>query len=510
MFLGMFGLIVCLSFSPQNLGQGNDPRKEAECLYWQGDFAGAAAAYRQILQEDPCSCLAHCGLGRSLLKDEKITEAHRATEEALQHCPSDPMIFSLAGDLFFREAGFQKSLSYYQEAIDVDPKNARGHFGIGKILLSEFNWKSAFVSFARAYELDPEDPEILFQWAITRKNRADKVMLLEKYLKLATNEDPLVIRKVKSTLALYKSIGDQKIFQLSDPPKSAQIKLSAAGEDPLRPRGYQVYLRFNHGDPHPLLLDSAANSVIIDKKTADKNGVRFLCSSEVMGSGDEGEKESYYGWADDIEIGPLKFKNCVVQVTEKKVLPGKLGVVNLSLFARYLIKLDYPAKRMDLSTLPAKTTLPQGDEDSWFQADRMLDETRNGYVPVRGLGFWLAVETGIDRKKKGLFVFDSGSSRSLISEQMARAVTKPHQDDSMAVRGLSGKVNRVFRTPPLALEFCNFRSDPQELVSFDFGKLSKSLGTEISGLIGDSTLRHLSLWINYRDGLMKIEFKPHL
>jgi hypothetical protein len=503
-------LLAYLGFLPRGLGQGNDLLREAECLYWQGDFAGAASLYRQILKEDPHSCLAHYGLGRSLLKDEKVTEAHQAAEEALQQCPSDPMTFSLAGDLFFREAEFQKSLHFYKEAITADPKNARGHFGIGKILLSEFNWKSAFISLGRAYELDPEDPEILFQWAITRKNRADKVALLEKYLKLATNEDPIVLRKVKSTLALYKSIEEQKIFQLLDPPPNALIKLSPAGEDPLRPRGYQVYLRFNHGDPHPLLLDSAASSIIIDKKTAEKNGVRFLCFSEVMGSGDEGEKESYFGWVDDIEIGPLKFKNCVVQVTEKKTLPGRLGVVNLSLFARYLIQLDYPSKRMHLKTLPAKPALPSVEEDSWFQADRMLDETRNGYLPVRGFSFWLAVETRIDRKKEGLFVFDSGSSRSLISEQMARVVTKTHQDDSMAVRGLSGKVNRVFRTPPLALEFCNFRSDPQELVSFDFGKLNKSLGTEISGLIGDSTLRHLNLWINYRDGLMKIEFKPHL
>ncbi len=503
-------LIVSLCFSPQVFGQGIDLRKEAECLYWQRDFAGAVAVYRQILNEDPHSSLANYGLGRSLLKDEKIAEARTATEEALQQCPSDPMILSLAGDLFFRQADFQKSLNFYRESITIDPNSARGHFGTGKILLSEFNWKSAFVAFGRAYQLDPEEPEILFQWAITRKNRVDKVTLLEKYLKRATNEDPVVLRHVKSTLALYKSIGEQKIFQLLDPPKSALIKLSPAGEDPLRPRGYQIYVRLNHGDSHPLLLDSAANSIIIDKKVAEKSGVRFLCSSEVMGSGDEGEKASYYGWADDIEIGPLEFKNCVVQVTEKKVLPGKLGVVNLSLFARFLIKLDYPAKRMELTTLPANPALPTGEADSWVQADRMLDETRNGYVPVRTFSNWLVVETKIDRKKEGLFVFDSGSSRSLISEEMARAITKPSRDDSLNVRGLSGKVNQVFRTPPLALEFGNFRSDPQELIAFNFNKLDKSLGTEISGLLGDSTLRHLNLWINYRDGLMKIEFKPHL
>jgi tetratricopeptide (TPR) repeat protein len=139
MILWLFGLIVYLSFSFQVFGQENDLRKEAECLYWQGDFAAAVTTYRQILKEDPRSCSAHYGLGRSFLKDEKVSETHTATEEALRQCSSDPRIFSLAGDLFFREADFQKSLHFYQEAITADPNNARGHFGIGKILLSEFN-----------------------------------------------------------------------------------------------------------------------------------------------------------------------------------------------------------------------------------------------------------------------------------------------------------------------------------------------------------------------------------
>jgi len=47
------------------------------------------------------------------------------------------------------------------------------------------------------------------------------------------------------------------------------------------------------------------------------------------------------------------------------------------------------------------------------------------------------------------------------------------------------------------------------LISFDTSGLSKAAGIEISGFLGNTVLRELSISIDYRDGLIKFAYDPN-
>lgn len=78
----------------------------------------------------------------------------------------------------------------------------------------------------------------------------------------------------------------------------------------------------------------------------------------------------------------------------------------------------------------------------------------------------------------------------------------------MAVRGLAGSVNKVFRADKARLRFGHLEQQNQDLVSFDLTHLSDRIGTEVSGLLGFAMLRMLDIRIDYRDGLVDFSYDP--
>jgi hypothetical protein len=73
---------------------------------------------------------------------------------------------------------------------------------------------------------------------------------------------------------------------------------------------------------------------------------------------------------------------------------------------------------------------------------------------------------------------------------------------------MSGSVSNVFTTDETVLQFGRFRQPHENMITFDLHALSKDLGTEISGLIGFATLKKMTMTIDYRDGVVRFDYKP--
>src|SRR3954471_14675972 len=67
-----------------------------------------------------------------LLKD-RVEEA----EALLEKQPRNAETIALRGEIEFRKGNFDKADSFYKEALKSDPKNARAHFGLGKLAMSK-------------------------------------------------------------------------------------------------------------------------------------------------------------------------------------------------------------------------------------------------------------------------------------------------------------------------------------------------------------------------------------
>ena len=87
----------------------------------------------------------------------------------------------------------------------------------------------------------------------------------------------------------------------------------------------------------------------------------------------------------------------------------------------------------------------------------------------------------------------------------AKEVTKISNSDA-TVKGLSGSVKNVYSASKATLVFSHFKQERQDLLTFDLTRLSDSVGTEVSGVLGFAMLRVLDIKIDYRDGLVNFTY----
>jgi hypothetical protein len=130
------------------------------------------------------------------------------------------------------------------------------------------------------------------------------------------------------------------------------------------------------------------------------------------------------------------------------------------------------------------------------------------YTQVYQFGQQLLIPTMMNDQTVRLFAIDTGSSASLLSLRAAKEFTKVHCESNIQVEGLSGRVAKVYTTDHALLQFGSLRQKDQTLVTFDLSGLSDDVGTEVSGILGMTTLYLLDIRIDYRDGIVDFKYNP--
>src|SRR5436190_855776 len=143
-------------------------------------------------------------VGDLLIRDE-IQEA----ENILNKQPKTATNVAFRGEIEFRRGHFDQADALYREALKLDAKDARTHFGLGKLALGRVKTKVAVQEFKRAVELDPKEP-IYHLYAGEAfgldKKYTEQRKQLEEYLKLNPNDEDRVT-EAKAGLETLKAFG---------------------------------------------------------------------------------------------------------------------------------------------------------------------------------------------------------------------------------------------------------------------------------------------------------------
>jgi hypothetical protein len=210
------------------------------------------------------------------------------------------------------------------------------------------------------------------------------------------------------------------------------------------------------------------------------------------------------------------------------------------------VTLDYPMQKLELGPLPPRPS-DSGPQTPTLQTDQGADEdaseassggdtaTNSGgkasvpappaqkgpqdryvapemktYSRIYRVGHQLLIPTSLNlNPNRKLFILDTGAWSTTISPEAAREFTKLHSDNDYTVRGISGKVQKVYTADNVNFYFANIKQPAKEVVSFDTSNISKNTGLEVSGFIGAATLAQLTMHIDYRDGLVKFDYDPN-
>ena len=501
-----------------------DPLAEALHNYRTGKFDDAIEKYNQVLATNPKSTDALAGLVRTYLKQNNVDKAEEAADRAIAADPSSTVAQTAQAEVYFRQGKIVEAEQQLVKVVNTGELNARAYWGLARVRSAISMHKKAKDLLERAHAFDPSDPDIQRYWMDTLK-RPERIKALETYLASPTNDDSDMREGMTKYLNLMKDREQHsdRRCRLVNKVDATSVPLLRMMMDPTHMHGYGLNVKFNDQNAR-LLLDTGAGGLLVKKSIAEKAGIKPVVQAKVGGIGDKSDMDAYLGYADSIRIGNLEFQNCLVAVTQKTLEGGDDGLIGADVFSDYLVGIDFTNEKLKLDPLPKrpnetasvsslKTVSEDEDDDESTDPkqlrgpqDRYIAPEMQNYTRVYRFGHNLLIPTRVSEIPAKLFLIDTGSFTNAISPTAAREVTHVHVEPGIKIRGLSGSVNKVMTADKAILQFSRFRQENQELISWDFTKISKSLGTEVSGFLGFATLRMFEMKIDYRDGLVDFIF----
>lgn len=490
-------LLVAVLFAPALRAQTTPDAQanslsSARTLFKQAKFREAAAAYRSLIEKTP-SAEAYSGLVQSWLKLDDVKAADESSKQALAAFPSSAIILAARGDVEFRQGLIPEAEDEYKAALKLDEKCARAWLGQGKVDAVFARRSQAKVAIAKAHELDPDDGDALYEWAL-RQPYPENVAALEKHLAEFHNDEETE-RHEREYKEFIKALAGRNVWVPARDVERTEIKLESLtiGATMVR-RGYGIRVRLNDKATVTLLLDTGSSGVIITRKLAEKIGARKLSEQALEGVGKSGGSVGYKAWVDKIVIGELEFHDCFVHATPREIAQVD-GTIGTDVFEKYLVTVDFPGRKLRLDPLPAAASANTASG---------LDSLTQAF----NFGHFLLLPTEIGKKTSGLFVLDSGANANTISPELAKSMPEMRLINT-PVSGASGVANSAFMADDATLRFGGVRKTGERISTVDLHSVSKDLGVEISGQIGFSTLEEMKVLINYHNGSVGFVSKTH-
>lgn len=507
---------------------------EALALYQSGKFAAAAEKYRMVLASDAKNSDAYAGLIETLLKQKDIEQARAIVDKAIQNADS-PKLRVARAEVEYREGSITSAEREWVNNVNSDHPEARAYLGIAKLSSAFSLHKRARAMTERAYAIDPNDADVRKAWMSTL-SRSQRVKFLEAYLAQNTADDHDTQTSLRQYLDYLKARlnGPKVSCHLVSKVTSTETNMISLLTDPQHLRGFG--LEVGIGDrKSKLLLDTGAGGILINRRLAEKAGLTRISDTSIRGIGDKGAIGGYVVMAPSIKVGGLEFQNCPIEVMDRRTVADEDGLIGADVFDDFLIDLDFAHQKLRLKELPRRPDQPQQDlvlnaedEDDAPDAsasensksdkaqkpathgpfDRYVAPEMKEYTTVLRYGHMLLIPTFVEQEKQArFFLIDSGAFTTQLSLNTARAVTKVHNEENWHVKGLNGEVNKVYNADKATLTFAHLRQPTEGALVLDLKGISDDVGIEMGGILGLTTLRFLDIKVDYRDGLVWMDYQ---
>ncbi|HVP49895.1 MAG TPA: aspartyl protease family protein [Candidatus Bathyarchaeia archaeon] len=541
------GILASCLIASHCLGQEQKPQTnpvlaEADRLQQAGNLGEAIAKYREVLKAEPNLAPAQAGLIRAYLRDEQTGAAYDLATTALAAQPNSAMLLSAMGFVRYRRGEITEAEKSFLAARKVDPNLADAYLGLNRVYRTALLYRMAYDQVQKAHLIAPGDPAVQRAW-MSLLPRSERIKALEAYLGAPHPENREENANLQAWLNYLKATAGQPVHacKLANAVTATETPLHAMLRDPKHMNGYGLVVKLNDHSQR-LLLDTGAGGITINRRAAERAGLKRISKFEFGGIGDKGNREAYFALVDSIHVGELEFKDCVVTVTEKSMGLDEDGLIGADVFSSYVVDVDFPAEKLRLTPLPkrpedkeekaslsSEAASDADDETEGSESKPTAEEGKGGadkqlapqipkdryvapemvkWARVFRIGHDLLIPTKVNDSKSMLFILDTGAFSNTMSAAAAREVTKVRGDDTIRVKGLSGEVNKVYSADDVMLQFGNMRQPNKDLVTFDFSNISRNLGVEVSGFLGFATFRVVEMKIDYRDGLVEFIYDP--
>jgi predicted aspartyl protease len=418
---------------------------------------------------------AQAGSVANLLLKDDIAQA----EALLDKQPRTAESVAFRGEIEFRKGNFDRAGALYKEALGMDAKNARGHFGLGKLAMAKVKGKTAVEEIKRALELDPKEPLYHLYasevWGI-EKNYVEQQKQLEEYLRLNPN-DPDRINEAKAGLEMLKALGTTNVAVVTAPDNPAAI--------PFRKTLNLIFAEVNingHG-PYNFAIDTGATQTVVGEKLVGEMGLKPITSTVVYGIGGAGKVDTKLYGVNELAIGDVKIKTLPVG-TFNDPLVSQLadGILGTALLSDFIVTVNYPASRLELARKRPPANSDTELLPAWYFSNLLL-------IPISANG------------KQGNFIVDTGAVTTVLSHSMAAQLginqNTPGAKIDLGIAGVGGFEGTVLRVPNVTFKTAKNTETFPQVVAIDLKQISKMFGTEVAGVAGFDFFSDYKITIDY-------------
>ena len=472
--------------------------ESAKTLFLRGEVEEAVSGFLEFPESEEASYW----LVRAYLNQNQAERAIAEAQKLYENKTGSAITFAAMGDVTYRQGDFDSASRFYREAIDSGQEFARAYLGLGKILESEMMLKSAKECFAKAFLLDPEDPDIIREKARYQKPSPEERELWLRYLESAGYEDPAYLENLNSWLERRQAWSGISLRRIREIPEHTSIKLLHFYTERKYNR-YGLKVKINGKKTARLLLDSGSSGIVVKRKYAKSANVPLFGLEKTRGLGDEGDRDTQIGLADTVEIGNLVFENYPISFAGSNISLAEDGLIGTDVFSRFLITLDFNDKKMLLDQLPDPPGIGENDSYSVYDYDWPPGPERNGYSPFRFMHGKVLVPSVINGQEKVHLILDTGASYNVFSHQLADKVNYTDLPN-MRLGGVSGAIKDIRRVEEITISLAEIEQGSHQTMAIDLGNVSHALGTEIGGLVGYPFLQRCVIFLDYRTGSLKI------
>ncbi|MBF0622232.1 MAG: tetratricopeptide repeat protein [Magnetococcales bacterium] len=143
----------------QQLNQGKEALN-------QGDYSRAIQSYGRVLEHDRSHRDALIGMASVALRQKRFDDARKLYERVLRVTPSDSV--AMAGLISLgRNVDPVHRESRLKIMLKREPNSAHLHFVLGTLYITHRRWALAQDSFDKALKLDPQNPDIAYNLAVS-------------------------------------------------------------------------------------------------------------------------------------------------------------------------------------------------------------------------------------------------------------------------------------------------------------------------------------------------------
>lgn len=417
---------------------------------------------------------ASSGHVRELIAKDQWKEALAEARALVVETPSPDGVAAL-GEALYRAGLIDQAGEALAPLAASDEGPARAMAQLALVRAAQGKDEDAVALMERAVSKAPRDPWVVYRASGAARSRAGAMELLKTYLETAPGDDPDRLEGARGTIRLYTALGERKVWVPVASPERLEV--------PLKPLagtggGYFIEATLANRKRIRLLLDTGSTGLFVVERAVKKGGFTPLSVETVFAGGGAGRAKSSRGLLSKFAIGGLEFADALLTTTQDEFdAHGRIhGVLGLSVFSGYRVTMDLVKGRLLLT--------PCADDAAgasyWDVAGQML------------------VTASAVPQPEGLFLFDTGATRSMIARSFVDAVPGAQIASTVGVRTYGGNVAGASAARGVKLRFLDIESTGGTVYTSDLTQRSRLSGVEVSGFLGMDLLDGTTIVIDTR------------